>query len=119
MLIQHVGEFQLEITLESFRRLFIEESPILTIIEDVAVVENVIGLAIEVDLVLGAEFDAAVDDLVGVCQGLRLVVLEIERILERGALGDIPDGQLPELELPGLNSDPPLQRVRNDFWLRL
>ena len=67
MLIQHVSEFQLEIALECFRCLFIKECPILPIIKDVAVVENVIGLAIEVDLVLGPEFDAPIDDLVRVC----------------------------------------------------
>ena len=67
MLIQHVGEFQLESALEGFRSLFIKEGPILAIIEDVAVVENVKGLAIEVNLVLSAEFDAPIDDLVRVC----------------------------------------------------
>ena len=48
-----------------------------------------------------------------------MVVLEIERILERGALGDISDGQLPELELSRFNPDPPFQRVRDDFRLWL
>ena len=48
-----------------------------------------------------------------------MIVLEIKRILERGALGDISNGQLPELEFPRLNPDPPFQRVRDDFRLRL
>ena len=119
MLIKHVSEFQLESALEGFRCFFIKECPILAIIKDIAVVENVIGLAIEVNLVFGPEFDGPIDDLVRVCQGLRLIVLEIERILERGTLGDISDGQLPELELPRFNPDPPFQRVRDDFRLWL
>jgi hypothetical protein len=78
MLIDHIGEAEFELCIENFCLFQVNKGPILFIVVDVAVIENLIVFAIEIDLILGSTFLAQINERILICKLWECIVFEVE-----------------------------------------
>ena len=78
MLVNHIGKTELKLRIKYFSLFLVYKSPVLFIVVDVAVIENLIVFAIEIDLILGSTFLAQINERILICKLWECIVFEVE-----------------------------------------
>ncbi len=78
MLIYHIGEAKFKLCIKYFGFLLVYKGPVLFIVVNVAIIENLIVFAIEIDLILGSTLLAHIDERILICELRESIVFEIE-----------------------------------------
>lgn len=108
MLVLHIGQLQAETAFKLSGGLIVGKNPVLPVVKQEVVIEDLAGLSLELNLVPRARTDPSLNDLLSVSDWCQVIVLEVESVLQRGSLRHILDQKLSDLMHTWLKAQSPL-----------